>query len=108
MSASAVASSGFDEEVADSVSEGSTSVMAGTEDEHSTASTDLGGDDFVQTALSGIGASDATEPSVVAPMPSVLGIDSSGSKGEDDGGCDGSLPSEAEVGSLDRRMKALV
>lgn len=37
----------------------------------------------------------------MAPMLGMLGDDSSHSKDEDDGGGDGSLPSEAEVGSLD-------
>lgn len=50
-----------------------------------------------------MGAGGAAEPSIVAPMPSVLGDDSSSSKGEDDGGGDGSLPSKVEVGSLDHR-----
>ena len=43
------------------------------------------------------------EPSIVAPMPGILGDQSSGSEGEDVGGGGASPPKDAEVGSTDRR-----
>jgi len=75
------------------------------EGEHSTASLDLGGDDFIQDALQGMGSRSATNPSIVAPMPGVLGDDSSNSEGQDIGGGSGARsPSDAAVGGTSRRQ----
>ena len=51
-----------------------------------------------------MGAGSATDPSVIAPMPGVLGDDSSDSEGEDIGGGRGACsPSDVEVGGTNRR-----
>jgi hypothetical protein len=64
-------------------------------------SLDLGGDDLIQDALHGMGAGSAVDPYVAAPMPSILGDDSSKSKGEDIGGGGGARPpSNVEVSSV--------
>lgn len=88
--ASAAVATSVDEDVAENIGGGATSVGARSEGEHSTASANLGSDDFVRTALEGIGGPTA-EPSAVAPMPGVLGDKSSDSEGEDVGGGDDSL-----------------
>ena len=79
--ASAIASTGTGEDAMESVHGGSTSVAAGMEGDHSIAFANLGGDDFVQAALGGMGASSAAELFVLVPMPDVLGDDSSSSEG---------------------------
>lgn len=86
VAASVVASTDADEEVAENIDGGSTSMGAGTEGDCSTASLDLGGDDFVETILQGMGGGATAEPSVVAPMPAVLGDNSSGFEEEIGGG----------------------
>ena len=64
---------------------------------------DLGGDDFIEDALQGMGAGSAADLSNVAPMPGVLGDDSSDSEGKDIGGGGGARsPSDAEVGGTSR------
>ena len=75
---------------------------AGMDGEHSAASLDLGGDDFVDTALQGMGGGPTAEPSIVAPMPGILGDDSSGSEGEGTGSHDASPPRGGEAASADR------
>lgn len=55
---------------------------ARTEGERFAASIDLGGDNFVGTALHGMGGGPTAEPSAVAPMLGVLGDELSDSKGE--------------------------
>ena len=64
---------------------------AGMDGEHFAMSTDLGNDTFVDTSLQGMGGGPTAEPSVVEPMPDVLGDDSSGSKGEGTDSGDASL-----------------
>ena len=50
-----------------------------------------------------MGAGSATDPSVIAPMPGVLGDDSSDSEGEDIGRGGGACsPSDMEVGGTNR------
>jgi hypothetical protein len=78
---SAGASTDAAEEVTESVHGGSASTAIGMEGDHSIASANLGGDDFVQATLGGMATSTVAERSVVAPMPGVLGDDSSSSKG---------------------------
>ena len=87
----------------ESVHGGSASAMASMEGDHSVASTNLRGDDFVQTALGGTGGSTTAEASAVAPMPGVLGDELSSSKGEDGGGDNASIPNDVEVRSVGRR-----
>ena len=70
---------------------------------HSTASLDLGGDDFVNTALQGMGGGPTAEPSVMAPMPDILGDDSSSSEGEGTRSGDASPLREGEAASADHR-----
>lgn len=55
-----------------------------------------------------MGGASTAEASIVAPMPGVLGDESSSSKGEDGGNGDASPSRDAEVGSVDRHhpMKA--
>jgi hypothetical protein len=68
------------------------------EGEHSAAILDLGSD-----ALQGMGVGSAADPFAAAPMPDVLGDDSSESKGEDIGGGGGACsPSDVEVDSTSR------
>jgi hypothetical protein len=83
---STAASADADEEVVENVGRGSTSMGAGIEGDCSAASLDLGGNDFVETVLQGMGGGATTKPSVMAPMLGVLGDDSSSSKGEIGGG----------------------
>ena len=106
MPTSAATSADADEEVAENVGGGSTSVGVGTEGDRSVASLDLGGDDFVETALQGMGGGATVEPSVLAPMPGVLGDDSSGFE-EEIGGGDASPPKNAEVDSTECRHPAV-
>jgi hypothetical protein len=92
-----------EEEVVKNVARGSASGV-GVEGEHSTASLDLGSDDFIQDALQGMVVVPVADPSITAPMPDVLGDDSSKSEGEDIGGGGGARsPSDAEVGGTSRR-----
>jgi hypothetical protein len=100
--ASAAASVEADEEVAENVGGGSAFADARMDEEHSAASLDPGGDDFVDTALQGMGSGLTAEPSVMAPMPGVLGYDSSGSEGEGTGSVDSSPAREEEAASTDR------
>ena len=100
--ASASSSTDNDEEVAENIGGGSGSVVARIGGECSVASLDLGGD-FVDTALQGMCGGPTTEPSNVAPMPSVLGNDSSGSEGEGVGGGNASPSKHAKADSTDRR-----
>lgn len=86
-----VAFIGIGEEVVENVGEGSTSTAAGMEGEHSVASANLGGDNFIPTALRGMGGGFTTEASIVVPMLGVLGDESSSSKGGDNGAGDASL-----------------
>jgi hypothetical protein len=86
-----------DDEVAENFSGGSGSIAAGTGGEHSVASLDLSGDDFVNTALQGMGGSPTIEPSVMASMPGVLGDDSSSSEGEGAGGGNASPSKDVEA-----------
>ena len=86
-----------DEEVAENIGEGSSSAAARIAGELSAASMDLGGDNLVDTALQGAGGGLAAEPSVVAPMPGVLGDETSGSEGDGAGGGDASPPREGEA-----------
>jgi len=58
-------------------------VVASTEGERSTTSTDLGGNDFVDATLQGLSGPATTKAIEVEPIPNVLGDDSSSSK---DGG----------------------
>jgi hypothetical protein len=60
--ASTIAFTGTAEEVAKSVHRGSASAAVGIEGEHSTPSVDLGGDDFVETALGGMGYGSTLSP----------------------------------------------
>ena len=101
LAASAAASANDDEKVAENVGGGSSSVATGTGGERSAASLDLSGDDLVDTALQGMGGGLTAEPSIVAPMPGVLGDDSSGSEGKGTGNGDGSRPREGEAASTD-------
>lgn len=101
MTTSAATSTGIDEEVAQNIGGGSASVAASMEGEHSTTTADLGGDDFVQTALQGMGGGSTAEASTVAPMLAILSDESSSSKGEDNGCGDASPSKDAEVGSAD-------
>jgi hypothetical protein len=96
-----------DDEVAENFSGGSGSIAAGTGGEHSVASLDLSGDDFVNTALQGMGGSPTIEPSVMASMPGVLGDDSSSSEGEGASGGNASPSKDAEADSMDRRRPAV-
>ena len=50
-----------------------------------------------------MGGGTIAEASAVAPMPGVLGDESSSSEGKDGGGGNASPPNDAEVGSVDRR-----
>jgi hypothetical protein len=102
VSASAAASAGVDEEIAKNVGGGSPSAAASMEGEHSAASAALGSDDFIGAALQGMCASSTTKPFVVAPMPGVLGDESSGSEGEDVGGGGTYPPKDTKVNSVDR------
>ena len=79
---------------------------AGMDGEHSAASLDLGGDDFVDTALQGMGGGPSAEPSIVAPMPDILGDDSFGSEGEGTDSGDASPSREGEAASVDRHHPA--
>lgn len=88
------ATSAVGDEVAESASGGSAIATTSMEHNRSTAFTDLGGDDFIETALQGMGVDSIAEPSAVAPMPSVLGDESSNSKGEGAGGGDASPPKD--------------
>ena len=64
---------------------------------------DLGDDDFIDDALQGMGAGSAADLSNAAPMPGVLGDDSSDSEGKDIGGGGGARsPSDMEVGGTNR------
>jgi len=93
--------------VAKNVGGGSASAGAGMEGEHSTTSTDLSGDTFVEAALQGMGGGPTAKASTVAPMPGILGDDSSCSKSEDGDGGDASPSKDADVGGTDcRPMKA--
>jgi hypothetical protein len=105
--ASAAASADGDEEVAENVGGDSGSVAVGTGSERSIASLYLGGDDFVDTALQGMGGGPSAEPFVMAPMPGVLGDDSSSS--EDEGATDGhaSLSKDAKADSADHHRPAV-
>ena len=71
------------------------------EGEHSTTSTDLSGDTFVEAALQGMGGGPTAKASTVAPMPDILGDDSSGSEGEGAGGGNASQLKDAEADSAD-------
>jgi hypothetical protein len=102
VSASAAASAGVDEEIVKIVGGGSPSAAASMEGEHSATSAILGSDDFIGAALQGMCASSTTKPSVVAPMPGVLGDESSGSEGEDVGGGGTYPPKDTKVNSVDR------
>jgi len=82
------------------------SVDVGMDGEHSTASLGLGGDDFVDTALQGMGGGPTAEPSVVVPMPNILGDDSSGTEGEGIGSGNASSSREGEATSADHRRPA--
>jgi len=86
-----------EEEVAENIGGGSGSVAAGMRGERSAASLDLGGDDLADTTLQGTRGVLAAEPSTVAPMPGILGDESSSSKGDGVGDGDASLPKEGEV-----------
>jgi len=101
--ASMAASANDDKEVAENVGGGSGSITARTGGEHSAASLDLGDNDLVDTALQGMGGGFTAEPSIVAPMLSVLGDESSSSEGEGAGSGDASLPREGEAASTDLR-----
>ena len=103
---SATASVEADEEVVENAGGGLASVDVGMDGEHSTASLDLGGDDFVDTALQGMGGGPTAEPSVVVPMPSILGDDSSGTEGEGIGSGNASSSREGEAASVDRHHPA--
>jgi hypothetical protein len=81
----------FGEEVVENVGGGSESAATSTEGEHSTVFADLGDDDFILTALQGMTGGFTAEASVVAPMPRVLGDESSGSNGGSGGAGDASL-----------------
>ena len=70
--ASAIASAEADEVVVENAGGGLASVDVGMDGEQSTASLDLGGVDFVDTALQGMGGGPTAEASVVAPMPDIL------------------------------------
>ena len=91
------ASANDDDEVAKNIGGGSGSAAARMGGERSVASLDLGGDDLVDTALQGAGGGLAAEPSVVAPMPGVLGDETSGPEGDGAGGGDASPPREGEA-----------
>lgn len=107
--ASVAASANNEEEVAKNVGGGSGSTAAGMRDDCSAASLDLGGDDFIETAFQGMGGGGSTaEPSVMAPMPDVLGDYSSGSEGEGTGDDDASPPREEDATSADRRHPMVV
>lgn len=67
--------------------------------EHSAASLYLGGDNFVDIALQGMGGVPTAKVSVMAPMPSILGDDSSGSEGEGTGNGNASPSREGEAAS---------
>ena len=95
--ASAAASANDDEEVAENVGGASGSAAARTGGERSAASLDLGGDDLVDTALQGADGGLAADPSAMAPMPSILGDETSSSEGDGTGGGDASLPREGEA-----------
>jgi hypothetical protein len=101
--ASAAASTDDGEEVAKNVGGGTGSMAAGMGGERSAASLDLGGNDFIDTALQGMGGGPTAEPSIVAPIPGVLDDDSSSSEGEDTGSGDASPPREKEAASVDHR-----
>jgi hypothetical protein len=97
------ASANDNEEVAENIGRGSGSIAARMGGERSVISLDLGGDDFVDTALQGIGGGPTAEPSVVAPMPYVLGDDSSGSDGKGACGGNASLSKDVEADTVDHR-----
>ena len=63
----------------------------------SVASLDLDIDDLVDTALQGAGGGLTAEPSIVAPMPGILGDESSSSEGKGAGSGDASPPREGEA-----------
>ena len=106
--ASAATSTNVGEEVAKNVGEGSGSIAARTGGDRSATSLDLGGDDLVDTALQGMGGALTTEPSVVVPMPSVLGDESSSSEGNGVGDGDSSSPREGEVTGICRRTDQFI
>ena len=102
----AAASVEADEEVTENAGGGSASADVGMDGEHSAASLDLGGDDFVDTSLQGMGGGPTAEPSVVVPMPNILGDDSSGTEGEGIGSGNASSSREGEAASADHRRPA--
>ena len=104
--ASATASAKANEEVAENAGGGSASADARMDGERSAASLYLGGDDFVNIALQGMGGGPTAEPSVVVPMPSILGDDSSGTEGEGIGSGNASSSREGEAASADHRRPA--
>jgi hypothetical protein len=87
----------------ENVGGGVASMGAGTEGEHSTTSTNLSDDDFVQTTLEGMGGGPTAEPSAMAPMPGVLGDESSDLDGKDVGGGNASPSEDREADSADLR-----
>ena len=72
-----------------------------TEGQRSATSANLSGNNFVETALHGMGGGPAAKPSAVTPMPDILGDKSSNSEGEGIGSDDASPPKDAEAGSAD-------
>jgi hypothetical protein len=90
-----------DDEVAENIGGGSSSVAAGMGGERSVASLDVGGDDFVNTTLQGMGGSPTAEPSIVPLMLNVLGDDSSGSEDKGAGGDNASPSKDEEADSAD-------
>ena len=99
--ASAATSTKADEEVVENAGGGSASTNVGMDGEHSAASLDLGGDDFVDTTLEGMGGGPIAKASVVAPMPGILGGDSFGSEGEGTSSGDASPLREGEAANTD-------
>ena len=101
--ASTAASAADDDEVVENIGGGSGSIVARMGGKRSVTSLDLGGDDFVDTALQGMGGGPTAEPSIVAPMLDVLGDDSFGSNGKGACGGNASPSKDAEADSMDRR-----
>ena len=94
---SIVASANDEVEVVKNIGRGSGSTTIGMGGERPAASLDLGSDDLVDTALQGAGGGLTAEPSAVAPMPDVLGDETSSTEGDGVGGGDASLPREGEA-----------
>lgn len=92
-----------DEEVVENASGGSASMDVGMDGEHSATPLDLGGDHFVDTTLQGMGSGPTGEPSIMVPMPYVLGDDSFGSEGDGTNSGDASSLREGEAASAYRR-----